>query len=205
MQLGDRRKATWLAIGAVAAIAFLMIQLLGNGPAKVAAAEADETQTAIADELLQLPKALQVDPFSHPRLMLIAEGMGDLPTDPAADATGIPPGLMGNGRPPLPFGIEDILPNIRPTGSSAPPNPDENTGTGRESEQNRYATLVLKAVMEVKGRVAYISVNSTEDTPFRANDVILEGIRVTAIDDEGVTLATPKGSVRLKVGGEVQI
>lgn len=59
--------------------------------------------------------------------------------------------------------------------------------------------------MEVKGRVAYISVNSTEDTPFRANDVILEGIRVTAIDDEGVTLATPKGSVRLNVGGEVQI
>lgn len=205
MQLGDRRKATWLAIGAVAAIAFLTIQLLGNGPAKVAAAVADETQTAIADELLQLPKALQVDPFSHPRLMLIAEGLGDLATDPNAEAPGMSPGPTGRGSLPLPFGIEDILPNIRPSGGFPPPNPDENTGIGRESEQSHCVTLVLKAVMEVKGRVAYISVNSMEDTPFRANDVILEGIRIVAIDDEGVTLATPKGSMRLKVGGEVQI
>jgi hypothetical protein len=206
LKTGNKKQATILAIVAVGALAFLIVQFL---PAKgrgslIALVTGRTEEPSNAIDSSGLPLVLVRDAFSHPKLALAREDAKPA-QDSAAPSQGQLRGTLGvDGFSPatvdsLPGTIEGSESGIADDSDMDPPPtgrlPEENTRPSQQVNKAAMRKLVLRAVVLAGHSVAFISIDGEPERTFREGEAVVPGIRVMAINRDGV---------KLKIGGKLR-
>jgi hypothetical protein len=203
MQLGDPKKTAFLAVVAVGALFFCFKQLTGGdstpkvlrqGAGAVATDPTAPPQASATVAMLQLDQ-LRVDPFSHAKLAPKSAG-GPTPeqtqTSPPLDIDKGPiqlPELNG------PFGTQ--IDKDRPGNWPMPVHPGQKDPV---IKVEKVTQILLKAIVKVDQRMAYLAVDGLEARGFRAGELIKNDIEVVFVNDDSVIVKNRKTTVTLKVG-----
>lgn len=205
MKASDPKQVAVLSVVAVGAIGFLGYTLFGGGkPSKpmrlVREAEA-ETPGGTADKL---PAEMVGDPFFHPKLVKLEEEASTKPvehpagqTEPSKSASPNVPRLppMQGTLPVSPFGVRYTV---------APPQPAEDTGTNRK-EERAGLRIALTAIVKVDQSMALLSLGGKDTQTFRVGQTLGEDIRLVAIGEDSITVATKGGKRRIRIGEEAEL
>lgn len=185
MKAGNKNQATILAIVAVGAIGFLVVQLipakirpmLGQGPA---------TGPIVASTSMpaDLPLALVGDPFSHPKLAVkVPPTQGGQAPQP--DITGNIPFMLG--------GFQRPDGQVQPTGT-----PEDIAGKDRQKLQGPQITVL--AVMDAGTPVAMLQVGGKEAKTYRAGDALAKHVRLTFVGHSFVKVKIGEDVVTIENG-----
>lgn len=202
MQLGDAKKNVPLAIVAVLAVGFAITRVM-PGPAQPQTAPRQDPEKASTTSSMPTVSTtnvdpLQVDPFSSIKLVRMPAKAGDEPHQTSISETVSP--VHPGGISGLELGNQGVLP---PAGWEGGPGKKtaEETSVNRE-ETKKKLVLVLKGVIQAQ---AYLTVDGAEAKGFFVGDAVADGVRLTRIDDDSVTVMKDHKSVTLHMRTEVSL
>lgn len=194
MKTGNKKQAIVLSIVALAAIGFLVMQVLPSKVKNSLAAITGRTPDVVATQVpTNLPLALIGDPFSHPKLAV---------KPPVPVQTGQPAlnGRIGVFHPPaVPDANGD---SGSGTGSGAGGNtggssgtnsdsgttsgPAENAGGSQQKQQGPQITVL--AVMQAGTPVAELQVANNDAQMYSEGALLAKGTRLLKISESGVEI-----------------
>lgn len=202
MTKGASSKKSLLFIVALGAVGFAVIELMpaGKGTGQQSSTQQASAQSSAAAS--GLPVSLTTDPFvgvsGEPGKVSEDPGKAAPAQDPAGVAAQPEPmggsmPMAGPWAPPM---------NIR---GDQPDNPVKNTGSNQQSEKKPDTTVELQAIVAVKDRTAFLSVDGAEATAFREGSKVGADWRVLKITENEVLLASGKERARVTVGGKTNL
>lgn len=201
MRASDPKQVAVLSVVAVAAIGYLGYTLFGSGkaskPMRLVREAAAEAPVGSTDKL---PTEMIGDPFFHPMLVKRDE---ETPQSPGAQTQ--PSKSTAPNVPPMPP-IQGILP-ASPFGvryTVGPQQPAEDTGANRK-EERAGLRLALTAIVKVDQSMALLSLGGKDTQTFRVGQTLGENIRLIAIGEDSITVATKQGKRRIHIGEEAEL
>jgi hypothetical protein len=193
MKVGNIGQAILLSIVAVAAVAFLVIQLKGRHAPTAQTSSANASASPnIHTASLELPRTVYGDPFTHPALpRRVPPKKQPVKPDTKVASLGAGGGLSGS----LPY----------PVGGPPQVSPEAANDDAKKPPEEAKDSVELGAIMTEPRAVALFSVNGKPLRSYEIGESVTKRAKVAAIRMGSVELQLATGRRVLRVGGTTKI
>ena len=207
MRVGDKKQVAILSVVAVAAVIVLATQLgstvkVNAVPRLLAAISGGQPLHQGEAPHEPVPEVVTRDAFSHPKLEMVAAKT----PKPAGDSPAKEPLVAKQ-----PADVAGSLGSMPTDPGWFQTNPDSNLkpaeitrGAEKENEAPGVPVKLL-ATMRASAWRAMIQVGTGDSTVVSQGQTLAEGIQITKIGEEGITLRQGAKTSTLKVGGELKL
>lgn len=199
---GGANKKSLLFIVALGAVGFAVIMFLpaGNGAGQQSSTAQAGSSTGSAANALSV--SLATDPFAG-----VSGDAGASKEPESAPPEASPPGGSSGSPPAMGGSLPMAGPWAPPIGiqGEAPTDPVKNAGANQQSVSKPESTVELQAIVAVKDRTAFLSVDGSEAAPHKQGSKVADGWTVLKIAENEVVFARGKDRARVTVGGKTNL